>query len=83
VSAPMCDQHPSPIRHTPVLCRTEHVWHHVVCAPRPKFEKVVVLTLHLGRLDKEARERRAIKNARNRARSGEATRPRGTQRRGR
>lgn len=75
-----------------ILCRTEGVWHQVI-RPNVVKEKVDLFVggTHGGivgerprqRLSDEARDLRRIKNARNAGRRGKATRPRGTQRRGR
>jgi hypothetical protein len=71
--------------HAPVLCRTERVWHHVTCQPKPREKQAVVLGTHMGHLNNEARDRRRAKNARNRSRknAGNAYHERGSQRSGR
>lgn len=55
----------------------------VVEPPRQKKEREEPRGTHLGKLDDDARRRRAAKNARNRSRGGQATHPRGSQSKGR
>lgn len=83
MNGPRCEVHDD--IHAPVLCRSEHVWHHVVCQPKEKEKRSVVVGTHMGRLGTEARDRRRAKNARNRSRknSGSDTRAPGSQRGGR
>lgn len=59
--------------HPPAHCRTEHVLHPVVCKPRPKAKEEVSPGTHRHHLDKDPRDRRAAKNARNRKRKNAGT----------
>lgn len=49
----------------------------------PKTKRRRVEGTHMGALSPEARKTRAAKNARNKSRRGQATRPRGSQSKGR
>jgi hypothetical protein len=81
---PPCFAHDGLI-HSPAHCLTEGVLHGVVHKVQEKAERIVILTTHLGSLDRDARERRRVKNLRNRARKaeGNAFHARGSQRKAR
>ncbi len=73
---PECYEHfdergePYPVVHAPARVTNTHTIHGVTCKPKPRTQKVVVKTTHLGHLDEAARARRAEKNRRNRQRRG-------------